>query len=59
MRQASHVIRDQAAYRGALCLDTWAMPAADPDLFGPDRLHPNATGHRLMAAAFADVLLPG
>jgi lysophospholipase L1-like esterase len=58
MRQASEIIRDQAAARGALCLDAWAMPgAADPDLFGPDRIHPNASGHQLMAAAFADLLL--
>jgi lysophospholipase L1-like esterase len=57
MRQASDIIRDQAAARGALCLDIWAMPtAADPDLFGPDRIHPNADGHLLMATAFADLL---
>jgi lysophospholipase L1-like esterase len=37
------------------------MPgASDPGLFGPDRIHPNAAGHQLMAAAFADLLLaPG
>jgi lysophospholipase L1-like esterase len=52
---------EQAAGRGELCLDTWAMPgASDPGLFGPDRIHPNAAGHQLMAAAFADLLLaPG
>jgi lysophospholipase L1-like esterase len=60
MRQASDVIREQAAARGALCLDAWAMPAAaDPDLFGPDRIHPNADGHLLMATTFADLLLAG
>jgi lysophospholipase L1-like esterase len=58
MRRVSDIIREQAACRGAVCLDIWAMPgAADPDLFGPDRIHPNASGHRLMAGAFADLLL--
>ena len=60
MWQASDIIREQAGARGALCLDAWAMPgAADPRLFGPDRIHPNASGHRLMAAACADLLLAG
>lgn len=60
MRQASDIIREQAASRGAVCLDVWAMPgAADPELFGPDRIHPNASGHQLMADAFADLLLAG
>jgi len=59
LRHASDIIRKQAAARGALCLDTWAMPgASDPSLFGPDRIHPNAAGHQLMATAFADLLLP-
>jgi len=58
MRQASDAIREQAARRGAVCLDVWAMPgAADPGLFGPDRIHPNASGHQLMADAFAALLL--
>jgi lysophospholipase L1-like esterase len=58
MRQASDIIREQAARRGALCLDAWAMPgAADPDLFGPDRIHPNGHGHQRMADAFAALLL--
>jgi lysophospholipase L1-like esterase len=58
MRSASEIIREQAASRGALCLDTWAMPgASDPGLFGPDRIHPNTSGHQLIAAAFADLLL--
>ena len=26
-------------------------------LFGPDRIHPNASGHQLMADAFAALLL--
>ena len=43
-----------------VCLDVWAMPgAADPELFGPDRIHPNASGHQLMADAFAALLLNG
>ena len=59
MRQASDAIREQAARRGAVCLDAWAMPgAADPELFGPDRIHPNGRGHQLMADAFAALLLP-
>jgi lysophospholipase L1-like esterase len=58
MRQASDVIREQAARRGAVCLDAWAMPgAAEPGLFGPDRIHPNGGGHQLIAAAFAAMLL--
>ena len=60
MQQASDAIREQAAARGALCLDAWSMPAAaDPELFGPDRIHPNAGGHQLLAAACADLLLVG
>jgi lysophospholipase L1-like esterase len=58
MRQASDTIREQAARRGAVCLDAWAVPgAADPGLFGPDRIHPNGSGHQLMADAFAALLL--
>ena len=60
MRRASDIIREQAAGRGVVCLDAWAMPgAADPELFGPDRIHPNASGHQLMADAFAALLLTG
>ena len=60
MRQASDIIREHAAGRGAVCLDAWAMPgAADPELFGPDRIHPNGSGHQLMADAFAALLLTG
>ena len=60
LRQASDIIREQAAVRGAVCLDTWAMKdvAARPDLFAADRLHPNARGHQMLAAVFADLLLP-
>ncbi len=58
LRAASEIIREQAARRGAVCLDIWAMPGTDdPGLFGPDRIHPNSRGHELMAAAFADLLL--
>jgi len=60
MRQASDTIRKQAAERDAVCLDAWAMPgAADPGLFGPDRIHPNGSGHQLMADSFAALLLTG
>jgi lysophospholipase L1-like esterase len=60
IRQASDIIREQAAARGVVCLDVWAMPGtSDPELFSPDRFHPNANGHSLMASAFADLLLPG
>src|SRR5947209_18150564 len=60
LRQASDIIREQAAHRGAICLDAWAMPeAADPALFGPDRIHPNASGHQLIADAFVALLLAG
>ena len=46
------------AARDVVCLDAWAMPgAADPGLFGPDRIHPNGSGHQLMADAFAALLL--
>jgi lysophospholipase L1-like esterase len=60
MSQASDVIREQAAARAVVCLDAWAMPgAADPELFGPDRIHPNGSGHQLMADSFAALLLTG
>ena len=60
LQRASDIIREQAASRGVVCLDVWAMPgAADPELFGPDRIHPNASGHQLMADAFAALLLNG
>jgi lysophospholipase L1-like esterase len=60
IRQASDIIREQAASHGAVCLDAWAMPGTtDPGLFSADRFHPNANGHRLMATSFAELLLPG
>jgi lysophospholipase L1-like esterase len=59
MRLASDIIREQAESHGAICLDAWALPdLADPDLYGPDRVHPNGRGHQLIAAAFADKLAP-
>jgi lysophospholipase L1-like esterase len=59
MRLASDIVREQAESYGAICLDAWAMPElADPDLYGPDRVHPNARGHQFIAAAFADKLAP-
>jgi lysophospholipase L1-like esterase len=60
IQQASDVIREESARRGVVCLDAWAMPGTnDPGLFSPDRFHPNASGHSLMATAFADLLVPG
>ena len=60
IREASDTIREQAAARGFLCLDAWSMPAAaDPGLFGSDRIHPNASGQQLMATLCADLLLGG
>jgi lysophospholipase L1-like esterase len=59
MRLASDIIREQAESYGAVCLDVWSLPGiTDPDLYGPDRVHPNSRGHQLMAAAFADKLAP-
>ena len=59
LREASDIIREQAARREAVCLDTWAMRdlATSPELFTEDRLHPNSAGHRLLAARFADLLI--
>ena len=60
LRQASDVIREEAGRRDAICLDLWVMTgAADPGLFGADRIHPNARGHQLIADAFAALLLTG
>ena len=60
LSQASDIIREQAAACGAVCLDTWAMKdvATRPELFTADRLHPNTSGHRMLAAVFADLLFP-
>jgi lysophospholipase L1-like esterase len=60
LTQASEIIRGEAARSGARCLDVWAMQVeGQPELFTSDRLHPNAAGHRVLARAFADLLLPG
>jgi lysophospholipase L1-like esterase len=58
---ASDIIRDESAHRGAVCFDTWAMSelTVRPELFTADRLHPNASGHRMLATKFVDLLLPG
>jgi lysophospholipase L1-like esterase len=59
MRLASDIIREQAESYGAVCLDAWSLPGVtDPELYGPDRLHPNSRGHQLIAAACADKLAP-
>jgi lysophospholipase L1-like esterase len=58
-RLASDIIREQAESYGAVCLDAWSLPGVtDPDLYGPDRLHPNNKGHQFIAAACADKLAP-
>lgn len=59
VRLASDIIREQAESYGAVCLDAWSLPGAtDPDLYAPDRLHPNSKGHQFIAAACADKLAP-
>jgi lysophospholipase L1-like esterase len=59
MRLASDIMREQAESYGAVCLDAWSLPGVtDPDLYGPDRLHPNSKGHQFIAAACADKLAP-
>ena len=59
MRLASDIIREQAESYGAVCLDAWSLPGVtDPDLYGPDGLHPNHKGHQFIAAACADKLAP-
>lgn len=59
IRLASDIIREQAESYGAVCLDAWSLPGVtDPDLYGPDRLHPNHRGHQFIAAACADKLAP-
>ena len=59
VRLASDIIREQAESYGAVCLDAWSLPGVtDPDLYAPDRLHPNSKGHQFIAAACADILAP-
>jgi lysophospholipase L1-like esterase len=56
MRLASDIIREQAESYGAVCLDAWSLPGVtDPDLYAPDRLHPNSKGHQFIAAACAEL----
>jgi len=59
MRLASDIIREQAESYEAVCLDAWSLPGlSDPELYSPDRMHPNGKGHQFIAAAFADKLAP-
>ena len=60
LSESSEIIRKRSAQLNAICLDIWAMQelVARPDLFTADRLHPNPSGHRVLASAFADLLLP-
>lgn len=57
-------ILDSAAAHGVLVVDLWDHPlAVDPAYWAPDRLHPNARGHRALADLAARALgvepLPG
>lgn len=50
-------IRESVAANGAVLVDLWAMPElADPRLWGPDRLHLDADGHRHVAGAVLHAL---
>jgi hypothetical protein len=50
-------IRASAASAGAVLIDLWGMPElADPRLWGPDRLHLGAQGHRHVAGAVLTAL---
>ena len=58
IEMANDGIRRSAESRGVLYLDAYvAAEVADPGFWDEDRLHPNTNGHRLIAAAFADLLL--
>jgi lysophospholipase L1-like esterase len=51
------VVTDVAARHGALLVDLGAHPEVrDRSTWSPDRLHPGEVGHRLLAAAVADLL---
>jgi lysophospholipase L1-like esterase len=53
----NEVIRDRAQARGALLLDWWEDPlTVDRGRWSPDRLHPNAAGHELLASSAAGLL---
>lgn len=50
-------ILDSAAAHGVLVVDLWDQPAAlDPAFWTPNRLHPNARGHRTLADLAARAL---
>lgn len=53
------IVRDLAARHGALLVDTQAafdrsLGEDDPATLAPDRVHPNAAGHELLARAFLE-----
>lgn len=53
--RANEYLLEAAAASGALCLDIAADPVwSGPDLWDPDGLHPNPTGHRHFAETMAD-----
>lgn len=53
----NEVIRERAQARGALLLDWWEDPlTVDRGRWSPDRLHPNAAGHELLASGAAFLL---
>lgn len=62
MELANHVIRRTARDHGVLYFDPWVAPEAcaeisKPEFWSDDRVHPSAQGHRLIAGAFADMLI--
>ena len=49
MNELEHLVRSKA----------YLLPGlTDPELYSPDRMHPNGKGHQFIAAAFADKLAP-
>ncbi len=49
-------IRDMCSELGVACVDLAEAFGANETLMQPDGLHPNATGHAVMATAFYDVV---